>query len=71
LRSWSRFIEVFETLSQKTLHSMFQRILMQDCQMPLENDETPAEMQSQIKTYLDDNLVNIIGGCCGSQNISN
>jgi 5-methyltetrahydrofolate--homocysteine methyltransferase len=23
-----------------------------------EYDETPAEMQSQIKTYLDDNLVN-------------
>jgi 5-methyltetrahydrofolate--homocysteine methyltransferase len=23
-------------------------------------------MQSQIKTYLDDNLVNIIGGCCGT-----
>jgi methionine synthase I (cobalamin-dependent) len=51
---------------------MFQRILMQDCQMPLEYDETPAEMQSQIKEYLDDNLVNIIGGCCGQrQNISN
>ncbi|MFB0910371.1 MAG: homocysteine S-methyltransferase family protein [Flavobacterium sp.] len=31
-----------------------------------EYDETPAEMQSQIKTYLDDNLVNIIGGCCGT-----
>jgi methionine synthase I (cobalamin-dependent) len=27
---------------------------------------TSAEMQSQIKTYLDDNLVNIIGGCCGT-----
>lgn len=31
-----------------------------------EYDETPAEMQAQIKTYLDDNLVNIIGGCCGT-----
>ena len=31
-----------------------------------EYDETPEEMQSQIKTYLDDNLVNIIGGCCGT-----
>ena len=40
---------------------------MQDCQMPLENTiETPAEMQAQIKSYLDDNLVNIIGGCCGT-----
>jgi 5-methyltetrahydrofolate--homocysteine methyltransferase len=31
-----------------------------------------SQMQSQIKEYLDDNLVNIIGGCCGQpQNISN
>jgi 5-methyltetrahydrofolate--homocysteine methyltransferase len=29
-------------------------------------DETPAEMQSQIKEYLDENLINIIGGCCGT-----
>jgi 5-methyltetrahydrofolate--homocysteine methyltransferase len=29
-----------------------------------EYDETP-EMQAQIKT-IDDNLVNIIGGCCGT-----
>jgi len=31
-----------------------------------EYDETPTEMASQIKTYLDKNLVNIIGGCCGT-----
>lgn len=29
-------------------------------------DETPEQMQVQIKEYLDDNLVNIIGGCCGT-----
>lgn len=29
-------------------------------------DETPKEMQAQIKEYLDENLVNIIGGCCGT-----
>ena len=29
-------------------------------------DETPAEMQEQIKEYLDENLINIIGGCCGT-----
>jgi methionine synthase I (cobalamin-dependent) len=30
-----------------------------------EYDETPEQMQA-IKEYLDDNLVNIIGGCCGT-----
>lgn len=29
-------------------------------------DETPAAMQAQIKEYLDENLINIIGGCCGT-----
>jgi len=29
-------------------------------------DETPKEMQVQIKEYLDENLINIIGGCCGT-----
>ena len=29
-------------------------------------DETPEEMANQIKIYLDKNLVNIIGGCCGT-----
>lgn len=29
-------------------------------------DETPEEMQAQIKEYLDENLINIIGGCCGT-----
>ena len=29
-------------------------------------DQTPEEMQVLIKEYLDDNLVNIIGGCCGT-----
>ena len=29
-------------------------------------DQTPIEMQALIKEYLQDNLVNIIGGCCGT-----
>jgi len=28
-------------------------------------DETPEEMANQIEEYLQDNLVNILGGCCG------
>ncbi|MCF6213992.1 MAG: homocysteine S-methyltransferase family protein [Flavobacteriaceae bacterium] len=31
-----------------------------------EYDETPEDMQGQIKEYLDKNLINIIGGCCGT-----
>lgn len=31
-----------------------------------EYDQSPEEMQSLIKGYLQDNLVNIIGGCCGT-----
>ncbi|MBQ0739582.1 homocysteine S-methyltransferase family protein, partial [Aquimarina celericrescens] len=31
-----------------------------------EYDETPKEMASQIEEYLQKNLVNIIGGCCGT-----
>lgn len=29
-------------------------------------DQTAEEMQELIKEYLDDNLINIIGGCCGT-----
>ncbi|WP_130736628.1 homocysteine S-methyltransferase family protein [Flavobacterium sp. J27] len=29
-------------------------------------DQSPEEMQSLIREYLQDNLVNIIGGCCGT-----
>lgn len=29
-------------------------------------DQTPAEMQVLIREYLKDNLINIIGGCCGT-----
>lgn len=29
-------------------------------------DETPEQMAAQIKEYLDKNLVNIVGGCCGT-----
>lgn len=29
-------------------------------------DQTAEEMQALIKDYLDDNLINIIGGCCGT-----
>ena len=31
-----------------------------------EYDETPQLMAAQIKTYLEDGLVNIVGGCCGT-----
>ena len=31
-----------------------------------EYDETPEEMAVQIQKYLDKNLINIIGGCCGT-----
>ena len=31
-----------------------------------EYDETPTNMTEQIKDYHDQNLVNIIGGCCGT-----
>ncbi|WP_299255795.1 homocysteine S-methyltransferase family protein [uncultured Aquimarina sp.] len=31
-----------------------------------EYDETPEQMASQIKEYMDKNLINIIGGCCGT-----
>lgn len=31
-----------------------------------EYDQTPEQMQQLIKEYLDDNLINIIGGCCGT-----
>lgn len=31
-----------------------------------EYDQTPEQMQELIKQYLDENLVNIIGGCCGT-----
>ena len=29
-------------------------------------DQTPAEMALQVKEYIDEGLVNIIGGCCGT-----
>lgn len=31
-----------------------------------EYDETPEKMVKQIKLFLEDNLINIIGGCCGT-----
>ena len=31
-----------------------------------EYDQTPEEMQALIREYLKDNLINIIGGCCGT-----
>lgn len=31
-----------------------------------EYDETPEEMKDLIESYLKDNLINIIGGCCGT-----
>ena len=31
-----------------------------------EYDETPEMMAAQIKTFLDEGLVNIVGGCCGT-----
>jgi 5-methyltetrahydrofolate--homocysteine methyltransferase len=32
-----------------------------------EYDETPSQMSGIIKSYFDEGLVNIIGGCCGTQ----
>ena len=29
-------------------------------------DQTPVEMAAQVKEYIDEGLVNIIGGCCGT-----
>jgi len=29
-------------------------------------DETPEDMASQIKEYVEKGLINIIGGCCGT-----
>ena len=29
-------------------------------------DQTPAQMAEQVKEYIDEGLVNIIGGCCGT-----
>ena len=31
-----------------------------------EYDQTPEDMASQIKEFLEENLINIIGGCCGT-----
>ncbi|MFT4643547.1 MAG: 5-methyltetrahydrofolate--homocysteine methyltransferase, partial [Candidatus Azotimanducaceae bacterium] len=31
-----------------------------------EYDETPQQMQAFIESYLKDDLINIIGGCCGT-----
>ena len=31
-----------------------------------EYDEAPEDMAAQIKDFLDNNLMNIIGGCCGT-----
>lgn len=31
-----------------------------------EYDETPEETAAQIEAYLQKNLINIIGGCCGT-----
>jgi len=31
-----------------------------------EYDQTPSEMQALIEEYLEDGLINIIGGCCGT-----
>jgi 5-methyltetrahydrofolate--homocysteine methyltransferase len=29
-------------------------------------DQTPQDMADQIKVFLDEGLINIIGGCCGT-----
>jgi 5-methyltetrahydrofolate--homocysteine methyltransferase len=31
-----------------------------------EYDQTPEEMETLIEEYLQDRLVNIVGGCCGT-----
>ena len=34
-----------------------------------EYDQTPEEMASLVKAYAEDNLINIIGGCCGTPTV--
>lgn len=42
-------------------------IPMQDCLNSLGTyDQTPAEMADEIREYIHEGLVNIIGGCCGT-----
>ena len=31
-----------------------------------EYDETPEMMADQIKVFLEDNMLNVLGGCCGT-----
>ena len=31
-----------------------------------EYDESPEEMSKQIEVFLKENLVNVVGGCCGT-----
>jgi 5-methyltetrahydrofolate--homocysteine methyltransferase len=31
-----------------------------------EYDESPANMASQIKVFLEEGLLNVVGGCCGT-----
>lgn len=31
-----------------------------------EYDETPEQMAAQVEEYLEDGLINIVGGCCGT-----
>jgi 5-methyltetrahydrofolate--homocysteine methyltransferase len=31
-----------------------------------EYDQTPEEMADQMREYLEKNLVNVVGGCCGT-----
>ena len=31
-----------------------------------EYDETPEHMASEVAEFLDENLINIVGGCCGT-----
>ncbi len=55
-----------EVLSQKTLFAVSAH---PNAGLPNafgEYDETPEQMASQIKEYLDKSLVNIVGGCCGT-----
>lgn len=31
-----------------------------------EYDQTPQEMREQVQSYLEENLINVLGGCCGT-----
>lgn len=62
----SQLVPHLEVLSAKTRHAVSAH---PNAGLPNafgEYDETPAQMAAQIKEYVEKNLVNIVGGCCGT-----